>query len=52
LGGGGGQLRRRGRKRRDRGAYWNIKEMAHASQKVLVIAEQIVPVAFTTCDPK
>lgn len=28
------------------GPYWNIKEMAHASKKILIIAEQIVPESF------
>jgi acyl CoA:acetate/3-ketoacid CoA transferase alpha subunit len=34
------------------GPYWNIKEMAHASKKILVIAEQIVPQSFILQRPE
>ena len=34
------------------GPYWNIKEMAHASKKLLVIAEQIVPESVITQKPE
>lgn len=34
------------------GPYWNIKEMAHASKKILVIAEQIVPESFIIQRPE
>lgn len=34
------------------GPYWNIKEMAHASKKILILAEQIVPESFIIQRPE